>query len=176
MKSERVLKLKELLSVASERGFFITGAESITGGMVSEELTGVPGASKVFLGSFVTYTDAFKQGAVHVSPSLLQAQGAVDPEVCAQMAAGSRARASRLTGIAEERIISFSSTGEAGPDPSTSQPVGRVYTGLQGCNGAIQILAWDFQGTRDEIRIQTSDALIQQLLEQIELLRGFTYS
>lgn len=176
MKSERDLRLSDLISVASSRGFFITGAESLTGGAVSAELTRIPGASKVFLGSFITYTDAFKQGTVHVSPALLQSQGAVDPEVCAQMVNGARVRASRLTGITEDRIISFSSTGEAGPETASSQPVGRVFTGLQGCDGAIQVLAWDFPGTREEIRNQTCDALIHALLEQIELIRGFPLS
>lgn len=176
MTSTRDARIAQLFSMASDRGFFITGAESITGGLVSSELTRIPGASKVFLGAFVTYSDAFKLAAVQVSPALLQMQGAVDPEVCAQMANGARGRASRNSAIPEERIVSFATTGEAGPVPSSAKPIGRVYTALLGCMGALEVRSWDFSGTRDDIRSQAADAVIDLLLEQIKPISGFPLS
>ena len=51
--AERVVKL------FTEKGMTFGFAESLTGGMISSEIVGVPGASAVFSGSVVCYTKEF---------------------------------------------------------------------------------------------------------------------
>ncbi|KOX36991.1 damage-inducible protein CinA [Streptomyces sp. NRRL F-6491] len=111
----------------AERGQTLAVAESLTGGLVAAELTGVPGASASFRGSVTAYATALKHELLGVDGALLAERGAVDPEVASQMAAGVRARLGADWGVA--------TTGVAGPDPQDGQPVGTVYVAVAGPAG-----------------------------------------
>ena len=50
-----------IIRLLTERKRTITVAESCTGGRIADRLTNVPGASAVFLGGLVTYSNAAKQ-------------------------------------------------------------------------------------------------------------------
>ncbi|MFE5731391.1 CinA family protein [Streptomyces sp. NPDC056528] len=116
-----------VLALLAERGQTLAVAESLTGGLVAAELTGVPGASASFRGSVTAYATALKHELLGVDGALLAERGAVDPEVASQMAAGVRARLGADWGIA--------TTGVAGPDPQDGQPVGTVYVAVAGPAG-----------------------------------------
>ncbi|MEV7675186.1 CinA family protein [Streptomyces sp. NPDC088752] len=116
-----------VLALLAERGQTLAVAESLTGGLVAAELTGVPGASAAFRGSVTAYATALKHELLGVDGKLLAERGAVDPEVASQMAAGVRARLGADWGIA--------TTGVAGPDPQDGQPVGTVYVAVAGPDG-----------------------------------------
>ncbi|MGW9451725.1 CinA family protein [Streptomyces sp. NPDC055632] len=116
-----------VLALLAERGQTLAVAESLTGGLVAAELTGVPGASASFRGSVTAYATALKHELLGVDAALLAERGAVDPEVASQMAAGVRARLGADWGIA--------TTGVAGPEPQDGQPVGTVYVAVAGPAG-----------------------------------------
>ncbi|WP_411076457.1 CinA family protein [Streptomyces sp. cmx-4-7] len=116
-----------VLALLAERGQTLAVAESLTGGLVAAELTGVPGASASFRGSVTAYATALKHELLGVDGALLAERGAVDPDVASQMAAGVRARLGADWGIA--------TTGVAGPDPQDGQPVGTVYVAVAGPAG-----------------------------------------
>ncbi|MGW0034658.1 CinA family protein [Streptomyces sp. NPDC003314] len=118
-----------VLALLAERGQTLAVAESLTGGLVAAELTGVPGASASFRGSVTAYATALKHELLGVDGALLAERGAVDPEVASQMAAGVRARLGADWGIA--------TTGVAGPDPQDGQPVGTVYVAVAGPAGTV---------------------------------------
>ena len=101
----------------------LAAAESCTGGMVSEIITSVPGASKYFLASCVTYSYDSKTNLIGVSKETLMQHGAVSIETAAEMASGIR----KVTGA----DIGISTTGIAGPDGGTDlKPVGTVCFGV----------------------------------------------
>ena len=109
------------------RGETLVIAESATGGGLSDRFSMVPGASKYFLGSIVTYSGALKTELLGVSPELLRAFGPVSREVAEAMAIGARAR----TGA----TYSISLTGNAGPTSDApgaagEAPVGHFYVGI----------------------------------------------
>ena len=66
----------QVLALCRERGLTLSAAESITGGLIAKELTDVPGASQVFLGGVVSYTNEVKNHVLGVPSSLLEAYGA----------------------------------------------------------------------------------------------------
>ena len=106
-----------------ERGLTVSTAESCTGGLVSKRLTDIPGASAVFMGGAVTYSNSAKENILGVDSEILRTVGAVSPETAKAMAKGVRERFGTDIGI--------SLTGIAGPDSDgTDKPVGLVYIGL----------------------------------------------
>lgn len=111
------------VGILRERNLTLALAESITGGMIGEMVTRVPGSSQCFMGSIVSYSDDMKTSLLKVSEQTLQARGAVSHECAREMAIGARS-----AGFAD---IGLSVTGIAGPDGGTPQkPVGTFYVGL----------------------------------------------
>ena len=106
-----------------KRGESVSTAESCTGGLVAHRLTNVPGASAVFPGGAITYSNAEKIRVLGVPAALLDTHGAVSAPVAAAMAEGIR----RVTGSTHSLAL----TGIAGPDGgSIGKPVGTVFVAL----------------------------------------------
>jgi nicotinamide-nucleotide amidase len=120
-------------------------AESCTGGLLAGRITRVPGASRYLAGSVVAYSDKAKVDLLGVDPVLIDAHGAVSPEVAEAMAIG-----------ALERFgadVAVSVTGIAGPDGGTREkPVGYVCFNARIRDG--RALARDpvIPGGREDIR------------------------
>lgn len=108
-------------------GRSLATAESLTGGLVARLLTRVPGASAVFPGGWVTYSDAAKARDLGVPAALLAEAGAVSAPVAAAMARGARERAGTWAGLA--------TTGVAGPGDQAAPdgpvlPAGTAFVAL----------------------------------------------
>jgi PncC family amidohydrolase len=133
-------------------------AESLTGGLVAAALTAVPGASAAFRGAVVAYATSLKATLLGVSPDLLDALGAVSPEVAAAMAEGVRGRLGATWGAA--------TTGVAGPDAAEGKPVGTVHIAVSDAGGTtVRSLA--LAGSRDEVRQRTVEEVLGLLLGRI---------
>lgn len=124
----------------------IAFAESLTGGMAAEWMTGLPGASSVLTGGVVCYTNTVKERVLKVPLSVLNGEGAVSGR-CAEMIAAS---VRELCG--SDLGVGF--TGVAGPDKSEGKEVGTVYIGFADARGAKSYL-FHFNGSRRKIRTQS---------------------
>ncbi len=104
-------------------GFTLAVAESCTGGLISERLTDVPGASSYFMEGVVTYSNDAKIRSLGVPEELIREHGAVSAAVAEAMADGIKRRA--------EVDFGLSVTGIAGPGGGTAEkPVGLVFIAL----------------------------------------------
>ncbi len=114
-----------LVTLLTDRKQKLAIAESCTGGLISNRITNVPGASAVLLAGMVTYSNEAKENFLGVSADSLKMHGAVSDVVASEMAQGARVR----TGA----DYAVSVTGIAGPSGGTDEkPVGTVYIGLAG--------------------------------------------
>lgn len=117
-----------VIRLAMQRNIRLVTAESCTGGMIAAALTAVPGASKVFKGSVVSYSNEVKVEQLGVSQHTLVTNGAVSEQTARQMAQGARKRL--------HADLAVSVTGIAGPDGgSVEKPVGTVWFGLSDGKG-----------------------------------------
>ena len=111
-----------VLPLLKERGLHFAAAESCTGGDIARRITEIPGASGVFVGGCVTYTNEAKAKLLGVDPALIEANGAVSEPVARAMAERVRA----ITGA----DIGVGVTGLAGPDGDGVHPVGTVFVSM----------------------------------------------
>ena len=131
------------------RGLTVSTAESCTGGLIAKRITDVPGASAVFPGSVVSYTNGVKEHALGVPGEILAQFGAVSEPVAEAMAEGIR----RMM----KSDLALSVTGLAGPDgDDRGNPVGTVYIGLAAPDGT-EVTLLHLRGSRESIRQQAAD-------------------
>ena len=122
----------------------ISFAESCTSGMVSSEFGDIPGASKVFSGSVVSYDNRIKSSVLGVPETVLNTVGAVSEECAVLMAEGCR----KLM----KTDIAVSLTGIAGPEGgSDEKPVGLVYLAISDETGTT-VTRMQLRGNRMRIR------------------------
>ena len=152
----------EMTAVAAlkSRAMKVATAESCTGGLLSERITRVSGASEVFDCGVCSYANAVKAKVLGVSEETLRTVGAVSPETAVQMAQGVR--------LLADADIGISTTGIAGPTGGTVQkPVGLVFMGV--CTEteayAIKLLLGE-ENTRDYIRAMASSAALFTVLSE----------
>lgn len=130
----------------------LTCAESCTGGLLSARLVNVPGASEVFKGGLVTYSNKAKRKLLNVKKSTLQKYGAVSAKTAEEMAKGAA--------FISKCDVTVSTTGIAGPDGGTKEkPVGLVYIA---CNvkGKVTVKEYHFSGSRAKVRESTVSAAL----------------
>jgi len=113
-----------IVSELTKRGESIGVAESITGGHLSGALIDIAGASNIFAGGIVAYSNLLKISDLNVSPDLLDEFGAVSIEVAKAMAVGAQSKFAATWGL--------STTGVAGPGPHNGRPAGTVWIGIAG--------------------------------------------
>ncbi|MFX3624691.1 MAG: competence/damage-inducible protein A [Ectobacillus sp.] len=114
--------VKKAVQALKQRGLTIACAESLTGGMFSEYITDIPGASALFKGGVVCYSNEVKQHVLNVPEQVLKTDGAIS-EACAVLLA-ENVRSLMKTDIG----ISF--TGAAGPDSLEGKQPGTVFVGI----------------------------------------------
>ncbi len=136
-------------------------AEGVTGGLVAERLTEVPGASAWFRGGVLAYDNRLKVELLGVPQALLDEKGAVSAEVAEAMAVGCRTRL--------RSDLAVSTVGVAGPtDLGLERPVGLVYVGLAWEGGASAV-KFSWTGTRSEVRRRTAKLALNRV--RLHLLR-----
>ncbi len=150
MLSSRVLQVLAGRSLAT--------AESLTGGGIGHAITSVSGASQVYAGGIISYTNAVKHNLLGVPTKLLDTVGAVSAPVAQAMAEGAR----RV--LAADVAVSV--TGLAGPGGDEfGHSVGTVFIGY--CDEKTAFAReYHFSGDREAVRNQTIDAALALILEQ----------
>ena len=159
--------VRNVVQCLMENRSTVATGESLTGGLLSERITSVPGASQVFELGVCTYSDRMKQDLLHVPSGVLAQYGAVSRQTAYAMAEGLMHR----SGAA----LCLTVTGLAGPGGgSADTPVGTVYAGFayQGQVAAARLRLFELEGL-DRSGIRNMTALcVFQIAEQLLRANG----
>ena len=148
------LSAKVLTALAGKR---LATAESLTGGGIGQAITSVSGASAVFAGGIISYTNEVKNKVLGVPAETLNTLGPVSAPVAQAMAQGAR----RVIGA----DVAVAVTGLAGPDGDEfGNPVGTVFIGYADGHTAFA-RECHFGGDRAEVREQTICEALKLILE-----------
>jgi PncC family amidohydrolase len=150
--------MQQLVESLKRNNWLLASCESVTGGDFASSITDVNGASEVYLGGYIVYSDLSKQKLAFVDEEMLKTFGSVSAEVVRSMAIWTKDY------LKSDVSIAFS--GNAGPGGSSNQPVGRVFTAIaiyQECF----VYQDDFSGSRKDIKRQIVDRGKQRLLDLI---------
>jgi nicotinamide-nucleotide amidase len=152
-----------VLDLLEQRGMSLGVAESLTGGMIGSRLCDVPGASKVFRGSIVSYATDLKFSLLEVPEGPV-----VTEEAAIAMALGARRALGADVGIA--------ATGVAGPDPQEERPPGTVCLavaiGDPAAGGVVDSMEVRLPGRRHQVREFTVITLLGLLRRRLLELDG----
>ena len=144
-----------VIDLCRARGWTLATAESCTGGLVGAALTAPAGASDVYVGGVIAYSNEVKRAQLGVTEETLQAHGAVSAETAASMAAGARREL--------DADLAVSVTGIAGPGGGTPEkPVGLVFMTVESPDGHFAERL-QLPGDRDAIRVGATDAALRLL-------------
>lgn len=150
---------RAVVELLSKNGLSITAAESCTGGLVCGKIVNVAGASEVFRGGYITYSNKQKRNVIGVKKSTLEKYGAVSEQVAAEMAKG-------VLEVAKADVA-LSTTGIAGPGGGTPEkPVGLVYIGCAVKN-KVYVEKFNFSGSRNKVRESTVVAALSMVRKYV---------
>ena len=146
--------------ISALQGKTLVTAESLTGGGIGGLLTAVPGASAVFKGGVISYTNEVKRAVLGVPADALETFGAVSEPVAKAMAFGAR----KLL----KADVAVAVTGLAGPTGDAfGHEVGTVFIGYADEKKTL-VQECHFSGDREAVRNQTIEAALQLILENVK--------
>jgi nicotinamide-nucleotide amidase len=123
---------KNVIAALVDRGQTLAVAESVTAGGLGSAITSTPGASQVFLGGVIAYSNEVKINILGVDAAIIEKFSVVSEEVANAMADAVRAKFGTTWGIA--------TTGIAGPGDYQGIPEGTVWVAIRGpVNQTIQL-------------------------------------
>ena len=152
-------RAERLVSLLRERRLTLAAAESCTGGWFAKSVVDVSGASAVFFGGVVSYTNEIKKRMLGVKEQTLAQYTAVSSPVAAEMASGVRERFGADIGV--------SVTGLAGPGGGSEEiPVGRMYIGVA-TEAGVETLTLNLPGTREDVRRAAVAEMMAALINRL---------
>lgn len=147
---------RRIIAKLDNAGKTLTFAESCTGGLLSYFFTKESGASNVFEGALVTYSNRLKSAWIDVREATLIAHGAVSREVVEEMSAGAMQSAGADYAVAVSGI--------AGPTGGTPEkPVGTVHVAVRS-RTRLATQRLQLSGDRNYVQEQTIFHAVKMLL------------
>jgi nicotinamide-nucleotide amidase len=147
--------VQEMVSLLEAKGLTIATAESCTGGLLAKLITDVPGASRIFMGSVVAYSNEIKTGVLDVPEQILIRNGAVSEETARIMAENIR--------LLFKTDLAVSVSGIAGPEGGTAKkPLGTVCLAFAFPDG-VEVMTRLYTGSRDIIRNRAANFAIDHV-------------
>jgi len=119
-----------VVNMLKEKNITLSIAESCTGGLISKKITDISGASHVYKGGVVAYSNYLKIKMLNIDEDIIERYGSVSREVAGLMAEGIKNKT--------KSNISLSTTGISGPSGGTKEKeIGLIYIAVSYNNEVI---------------------------------------
>ncbi len=141
---------KILSATLMEQNKVLCTAESMTGGLISKMITDLPGASVLYWGSFISYSNKAKRRILDIDGKKLEQYGAVSREVVIEMAEKSLS----LSGV----DLSIAVSGFADGSSVTGDGAGMVWIAVNSVRGVLTAYKFKFSGERALVRRKSAVA------------------
>ena len=149
---------KSVVKYMIKSGRKLCTAESCTGGMISQTITSVSGASEMFLGGACTYTEEIKMKLLNVKKETLEQYTVYSEQTASEMSKGAL------------KLFGADCAGPSGG--SEEKPVGTVYVSVRSRQKEIVRrldLYKEYENLdRRKIRMLTTEAALRMVLELYE--------
>ncbi len=147
--------VSKIIAKLIKKNISVSVAESCTGGLISYNIAKISGASKIFTGGLVCYSNKSKINYLSVSKKTLFKYGAVSSRIAEEMIEGLYKN--------EKTNICISTTGIAGPKGGTiEKPVGLVFIGIK-FKRKNYIFEKIYNGNRFDIQRKTKDFIFKKI-------------
>ena len=148
--------MNELAELLIEKGITISSVESFTVGNFATMLGSIPGISKVYKGSLITYQSETKERLLSIDHALIEKYGVVSKEIATLMCVNGKI-------LDTDLCVSF--TGNAGPNAMEGKPVGEVYIGI--AYQDVVVYKLNLTGSRQEIASKAVKFAKKKIIEKI---------
>lgn len=152
--------MNELAQLLISHNITVSSVESFTVGNFASMLGSVPGISKVYKGSLVTYQSETKERLLSIDHDIIAKYGVVSKEIASLMCVNGKAI------LNSDICVSF--TGNAGPDAMENKPVGEVYIGIN-FKDDISVYKLNLKGSRSEIVKQAMNFAVRKLIAKFQV-------
>lgn len=152
--------MNELAQFLINNDISISSVESFTVGNFAAMLGSVPGISKVYKGSLITYQSETKERLLSIDHETIVKYGVVSKEIASLMCVNGK--------MILDSDICVSFTGNAGPEAMENKPVGEVYIGIY-FKKDISVYQLNLKGSRQEIVDQAIDFAVKKLIDKFKV-------
>jgi nicotinamide-nucleotide amidase len=149
------------------RGETVAALESLTGGLILDELTNVPGASRYVQGGAVAYTNESKI-RMGVNAITLEQHGAISREVALEMALAAREMFASSWGVA--------TTGEISENFGAANPSSKVFVAISSPDGQVECFEATTAGDRRTFKERVCMTALGQLWRALSKTSGIGLS
>lgn len=153
---------KKIISLLDQKKLSLVFAESMTGGLLSYEMTKRPGASKVFKGSVVAYQKTMKKDVLHIDDKTLNNYLIVSEEIAMHMAKN----ALRIS----HASIAVGVTGDAGPSLQKGSQIRQAIYAICDQNHCKTYHVYFDKESRYKAQIKTKNEIFHHLYDFIRQL------
>lgn len=156
-----MINTKALVKELEKQNLTLSTFESATGGLIASEICAVPGVSKVFLSSIVTYQTKTKIKLLGLKKHRITKFGVISQEIAKDMVVNGCKKTKAKCGI--------SITGNAGPNTLDGKPNGLFYIGFK-VNNNIYIKEFQLHSAmdRNQKRKKITEIAINYLLNLLK--------
>ncbi len=151
---------KELGQLLIAKKLSLSVAESCTAGLISHQITNVPGSSRYFHGGIIAYADQIKINILKVPEGVIKRCGAVSALTVWHMV--------RQAACVFDTQCAIAVSGIAGPGGGTpTKPIGLVWIAVLTPEGIITN-KYNFKGNRAQIKHQAAGAALHMMLSSLK--------
>lgn len=141
--NEEVIEKKIIEKLMDEKES-LAAAESVTGGLFTDKLISVDGASAVCPGGIICYDQSIKETLLNIPTELIEKHGVISKQCALAMAKNITQKMNTNIGMGF--------TGVAGPKTIENKEVGTVYIAIYHRSGEQRVEKYTFLGDRNVIR------------------------